>query len=277
MNTLNMRKIFYNASLPRSGSTLLQNVLAQNPDIYATPTSGLSILIQSAKQTFSTQPEFAALNKDLMKKAFLGFLRGGLEGFALNLSDKKYLLDKSFNWGGDYYLLKYIFNGESPKIIIMVRDLRETIASMEEQYRFNPQHTYPKVDKETTQLTTLEKRLKYWSVSNPFGLTLDFLKEIFSAKIEDEIFFVKFEDFCRFPEPIMKSLYKYLEIPYFSHDFDNVIQVTDQNDAYYIFNHKIRKQVRPVEPKAVDIMGIEACNWVYENYEWFFKKFNYEK
>lgn len=27
--------------MPRAGSTLLQNVMAQNPDIYATPTSGL--------------------------------------------------------------------------------------------------------------------------------------------------------------------------------------------------------------------------------------------
>ena len=85
-----MEKIFYNASLPRSGSTLLQNVLAQNPDIYATPTSGLSTLLQSAKDTFTMRAEFASLDKNLMKKAFLGYLRGGIEGFADNLSDKKY-------------------------------------------------------------------------------------------------------------------------------------------------------------------------------------------
>lgn len=36
-----MQKIFYNSSLPRSGSTLLQNVFNQNPDMYATPTSGV--------------------------------------------------------------------------------------------------------------------------------------------------------------------------------------------------------------------------------------------
>lgn len=270
-----MEKIFYNASLPRSGSTLLQNVLAQNPDIYATPTSGLSTLIQSAKTTFSGKGEFAALDKTLMKKAFLGYLRGGVEGFANNLSDKKYFLDKSFNWGGDYHLLKYMFNGDSPKIIIMVRDLREVVASMESQYRFSPQYVYPNVNLETTQLTTLEKRMHHWAVSNPFGLTTDFLKEIFTSKIENEIFFIKFEDFCTFPEPVMKGLYNYLEIPYFAHDFDNIEQVTDQNDNFYIFNHTIRKQLKPVEPKALDILGPEACKWVYTNYEWFFKKFNY--
>ena len=40
-----MDKIFYQSSLPRAGSTLLQNVLAQNPDIYATPTSGVLELV----------------------------------------------------------------------------------------------------------------------------------------------------------------------------------------------------------------------------------------
>ena len=34
-------KIFYNSSLPRAGSTIIQNILAQNPTIYPTPTSGV--------------------------------------------------------------------------------------------------------------------------------------------------------------------------------------------------------------------------------------------
>ena len=270
-----MRKIFYNASLPRSGSTLLQNVLAQNPDMYATSTSGISTLLNTAKQQFSMLPEFAAQHKDLMKTAFLGFLKGGLEGYSYNLSDRKYIVDKSFNWSGDFFLLKEIFNGEKPKIIIMVRDLREVIASMESQFRFSPHHAYPDVDYDKLKLTTLEKRIKHWSETSPFGLTLDFLKDIFAANIDKDIFFMKFEDFCRFPEPVMKGLYNYLEIPYFSHDFDNIEQFTYQNDGYYIFDHTIRKQLKPVKSKAVEIIGQPACDWIYNGYEWFFKKFNY--
>ena len=46
-----MKKIFFNSSLPRSGSTLLQNLIAQNPEFYCTPTSGLGDLILNAKNT----------------------------------------------------------------------------------------------------------------------------------------------------------------------------------------------------------------------------------
>ncbi len=40
-----MEKLFFQSSLPRAGSTMLQNILAQNPDVYATPTSGVLELI----------------------------------------------------------------------------------------------------------------------------------------------------------------------------------------------------------------------------------------
>jgi sulfotransferase len=270
-----MRKIFYNASLPRSGSTLLQNILAQNPDIYATATSGVSTLIHTSKLNFSMLSEFASQDRDQMNKAFLGFLKGGIEGFQYNLTDRKYIIDKNISWANDFYLLKTIFDDEKPKIILMVRDLREVIASMEYQFRFTAYRSYPDVDHAELKLTTLEKRIKRWCETSPFGLSLDFLTDVFISGTDKDIFFMRYEDFCKFPEPIMKSLYEYLEIPYFSHDFNNIEQFTEQNDAYYIFNHKIRKELKPVEPKAMEIIGKGACEYIYSNYEWFFKKFNY--
>ena len=54
-----MQQIFYNSSLPRSGSTLLQNVFNQNPDMYATPTSGVVQFLEMIRMSFS-QPEFKA-------------------------------------------------------------------------------------------------------------------------------------------------------------------------------------------------------------------------
>lgn len=41
------KSIYFLAGLPRSGSTLLANILAQNPSIYVTPTSGIvDMLVQ---------------------------------------------------------------------------------------------------------------------------------------------------------------------------------------------------------------------------------------
>ncbi len=55
-----VQKVFYNASLPRSGSTLLQNIMMQNPDIYSTPTSGVVEFLLHARTLYSTGDTFKA-------------------------------------------------------------------------------------------------------------------------------------------------------------------------------------------------------------------------
>ena len=55
-----VEKVFFNASLPRAGSTLLQNVLMQNPDIYATQSSGVVEFLLNARTLYSTGDAFKA-------------------------------------------------------------------------------------------------------------------------------------------------------------------------------------------------------------------------
>jgi sulfotransferase len=47
-----MRDIFYVSGLPRSGSTLLMNLMAQNPKVFCTPTSGLNQLMNNIKTSW---------------------------------------------------------------------------------------------------------------------------------------------------------------------------------------------------------------------------------
>lgn len=63
-----MEKIFFQSSLPRSGSTLLQNILGQNPDFYTTPTSGLVELLYRSRNGYSDSSEFKAQDEETMKK-----------------------------------------------------------------------------------------------------------------------------------------------------------------------------------------------------------------
>ncbi|NBP03192.1 MAG: hypothetical protein EBU90_24425, partial [Proteobacteria bacterium] len=74
-------KIFFNSSLPRSLSTLLQNTLGQNPDFYVTPTSGLLELLFSARVNYTNSLEFKAQDPIEMERAWLGFCRGGINGY----------------------------------------------------------------------------------------------------------------------------------------------------------------------------------------------------
>jgi len=271
-----MKKIFYNVSLPRSGSTLLQNVLAQNPNIYATPTSGLYELINTSREVFSARLEFASQDVDLMDKAFSRYCKGAIDGFCSGLSEKDYVIDKSFNWASNFTLLETIYD-EKPKMIIMVRDLREIFASMEKAFRNSPFKVHAAINWQKLESTTLQKRVESWSTSMPLGSSLDKLKDLINCKNDKDVFFIKYEDFCAYPSPIMTSLYKYLDIEYYQHDFNKVEQLTNQNDSYYFFSHKIREQIKPLSSKSIETLGKNICDTISEEYDWYFKYFNYNK
>jgi sulfotransferase len=273
-----MEKIFYQSSLPRSGSTLLQNILAQNPDIYATPTSGVLELIFAARANYTTSPEFIAQDAELMKTGYQAFCKEGMDAFYNAITDKKYVIDKSRGWGIHYDFLKFV-RGDEPKIICMVRDLRDIFASMENNFRKHPEKQSDILDWSKGQGTTVPKRIDIWSQQPPVGLAIERLSEIYRTGLDKHMLFIRFEDLCLYPENTMLRIYKYLDIPAFEHDFDNIEQVTKEDDEVYgaFGDHVIRKKLQPVPSKAKQLLGKDVTNWIFENYRWFFDKFRYTK
>lgn len=171
-----MEKLFFQSSLPRAGSTLLQNILAQNPNVYATPTSGVLELIFAARGNYTNSPEFQAQDPDLMKKGFMSFCKEGMKGYYEAITDKPYVIDKSRGWGIHYDFLNQVY--PEPKIICMIRDLRDIFASMENNYRKSSDKTSPLLDWSTMQGTTVPKRIDIWAQSPPVGMAIERLGEI---------------------------------------------------------------------------------------------------
>jgi hypothetical protein len=97
--------------------------------------------------------------------------------------------------------------------------------------------------------------------------------------INAKMHFVRFEDLCLYPDTTILQIYQYLEIPYYKHDFDNIEQVTKEDDEIYgaFGDHVIRKKLEPVRSKAKELLGKDVTDWIYTNYEWFFKQFRYTK
>ena len=53
-----VEKIYFQSSMPRSGSTIFQNLMGQNPEFYVTPTSGMLELVFGARANYTNSPEF---------------------------------------------------------------------------------------------------------------------------------------------------------------------------------------------------------------------------
>lgn len=273
------QKLFFQSSMPRSLSTMLQNIMAQNPDFHVTPTDGSLELVFGARANYTTSPEFLAQDSELMAKAFKSFCYNGLMGYASALTDKPYLMIKSRGWGAYRGFLNEFY--PNPKIICMVRNLKDVVASYEKIFRKNQlRHDAIRNDAEARG-TTVYKRIDEWMDGrNTIGRAVERILGIISEGYDNKILFVKAENLCLYPESEMIRIYEYLEVPHFQHDFDNIEQVTQEDDSVYGLSkdlHTIRPKLTPMPSDADAIIPKDALNWLYEKYKWYYDKFGYKK
>lgn len=271
-----VEKIFFQSSMPRAGSTLIQNILAQNPDIYATPTSGMCDLFLNAKHNFTNQIEFKAQDSKLMESGFKNFCKEGLFGFYNGITDKKYVIDKCRGWSVTYDFLNWFY--PDPKVVIMIRDLRSIVSSLEKKFRQN-QHLDTGIQNwNDLRGTTVDKRVELFLLSvPPLSAPMDILYDVILRKIAHKCLFIKFEDLTLNPELEVRKIYDYLEIPYYNHDFENIQQSTKENDVFYkpFGDHEIKHSIRPVKEDYMQILGPHNCKVITDRFNWYYKAFNY--
>lgn len=273
-----VNKIFFNSSLPRSGSTLLQNIIAQNPSFYCTPTSGLADLVISNKNAYNHSQAILAQKQQDMENAFFGYVSKGVFGYFNALTQQPFVFEKSREWAVNYGLLQRILKDQNIKMVCMVRDIRAIYASMEKNFRKNP-HRENHIQKPVELIgTTLEKRLDIWANGVPVGVSMDRLKDVFSQGISEKIRFIRYEDLMTDPETHIKSLYDYFGIPYYDkHNFIDITQHTQENDLVHgIYgDHQLRPKFEMKPNDFEEVLGFENCQKIKNTYKWFFDKFGY--
>jgi sulfotransferase len=267
------QRIVFNSSFPRSGSTLLQNILAQNPKFHCTPSSGAPELLLAARLCLSSSPSFKAVDQEEMRKAFLGFCAGGLAGFYEKITDKPIVVDKARSWFHYYDWIK-MFHPD-PKFLVCIRDLRSVLSSMEKLFRKNRYRQDGADVHDSLTMVTINNRVGHWLNTLPVGTSAFRLIEAIQTGTIKYFHIIRFEDLTANPAVTMRKVYEYLGEPEFQHDFDSVEQVTREDDSQVLFygDHTIRRKVEPVPLDYNDVLGRELCDAVRNNNPIFYKTF----
>jgi sulfotransferase len=166
---------------------------------------------------------------------------------------------------------------EEPKIICLVRDLRQILASMEKKFRQNPDKYRPIENHANLSGTTTFKRALLGLQSAPVGLALDRLIEVHQRGWAKKILFVRFEDLTSQPGAVLQKIYAYLGVPEFAHDFNKIEQVTQEDDQIFGIPglHEIRRKVEPPASDYLDVLGRDAVRHLQTQYAWYFQLFGY--
>ena len=163
-------------------------------------------------------------------------------------------------------------------MVCFVRNLEDIIASMEKLFRKNQHLSSPMVNHATMQGTTTPKRVDIWFNSPPIGLAVERLGEVIRQGIDKKMLFIKYESFCLYPELEMKRVYEFFEIEPREHNFSNIEQTTQEDDAVYGYPdlHTIRPTLEILQSDAQQVLGKDVCDRIKNRYAWFYEYFGYK-
>ncbi len=243
------------SGLPRAGSTLLCNVLAQNPRFGTTHTSGIMDVMFGVRNSWDKLVEFQAHPDE---EAKMRVIRGILDNY-YETSDKPVIFDKSRGWTSQLGMAEHIL-GRKAKVLVPVRDVRDVLASFEKLWREASKTTQMAQESANYfKFQTVQGRSEVWmSADQPsVGLAYNRIRDAIQRGFQDRMYFIDFDDFTRDPQRVMSEVYQFLGEEPFQHNFDKVEQVTWEDDRVHgIPNlHRIRSKIEPMESQWPKILG----------------------
>lgn len=270
-----METIHFCGGLPRSGSTILMNILQQNPRIFTTGTCALYEILQEkilVKGRYSES--FQAMSTDQADRAMYGLIQGATQGWFEALTNKPTIISKRHGWSSLFHLYP------KSKFICMVRDLRDIAESFERVGdRTRALHSFNSNNVLTPAMHVHEKYKFYFDEPNALSGNLNTevprMMEVFKQD-PSRVIFIRYEDFTREPVYILHKLYKFLNEPYYEHDLENINQsfLFEHDHAYFrertdhVTESKFRYYFNPSRklPESFHSKVIKEHCWFYEGF-----------
>ena len=241
-----MKEMFFISGLPRSGSTMLSSILKQNPEMNTGLTTPMHDLIDEVIRITSSSDANNLISEGKRK----AMLQGLFESYYSDVK-QPIVFDTCRFWTSKTELLKILF--PQTKVICCVRDLFWILDSFERILSKNVLHDAKFTDLDSCETVidrcdALMDMKKKGQVVRPYyyleeGLLLN----------PSMIMLVEYEHLCKNPESIMRGIYKFIDKPYFEHDFDNVEYKNEVFDNALNLKdlHTVRKQVSWIERPSI--------------------------
>ena len=253
------KTIHFIAGLPRSGSTLLTNILKQNPKVHGESVSSLSSIFGSINASWSSMEQNQEYNN---VDAKVGVLKSVLQGYYSHI-DRPFVIDKDRGWIPLLPQVEAVLDRKI-KVIVCVRNPAEILTSFEKLRKENPLF-FTRVDSHLREGSNIASRAYYYAgPEGAMGLSHRNIKDATTMGYLDRFLFIDYNRFCNSPKSQTKRIYEFLELPKFEHDFEKIVQTEMYNDlANGLPNlHKIKPSLDRTTVNCVEYLGLD----LYEQY-----------
>lgn len=270
-----MKTVHFCAGLPRSGSTVLMNILQQNPSIFTTGTCALTKIIQDLTVKSRYNESFQAMHAQNADDAMYGLIQGATRGWFDGLTDKPVVISKNRGWAQLHHLYP------NSKFIVTVRDIRDIAESFDKiNDKIKALHTFGDDGKMYGAMSEDEKYNYHFQTSNAFSISLyqdmPRLMELWMNGYSNKIKFVRYEDFLDNPDQQLNDIYKFLNLPLYKHDLYNIEQSSlyEHDHAYFRekTSHVVKRQVtKHADP--IRKLSEKFHQRIVDDHKWYYEGF----
>ena len=241
-----MKTFYFMSGLPRSGSTLLTALLNQNPETHSSTNSPLLDTIHYTEEylLYNSEQYKATPNPQGAHKVLSSIPHNYYFNTPQNI-----IIDKSRGWVNQIQHIKDYITSE-PKIICPVRSIHDILSSFLNLIYNSKTTSF--IDQNLIQNNieiSNDNRCEYlMSPQGIIGQSYYALQQAFQKNNQKYLLFVEYDDLVKNPQQELNRIYEFLELPLYSHNFENIIPKVNENDTvYHLENmHTVRSKVEKV-------------------------------
>ena len=258
--------------LPRAGSTLLCQLLAQHPDVHCEGhSSPLCNTLLGIRRMVSDDTFFLSQLDNRFESAYASLtsaMQGFLRGWHRDCG-KKAVVDKNRAWLHAIELLLQI--APEAKLIVCLRDLGQIYGSIEAQHQ---RTIFLDFIDHLADYDRLGRADMLFAKDKAIGAPLVSLNAVqdLPAEVRKRLYFLRYEDVMSQPAACMTHVYDWLGLSALEIDPRNLATGVQESDSQYHMKYPHRRFDHVGSPARHDIppriqAHIEkACGWYYDLY-----------
>lgn len=245
-----VKKIHFLSGLPRSGSTLLGSVLAQNHEVHVTPTSPVLDLLCATNDAFLKLKQKYTYDYNIDAEIYKAIISTFYSQFK-----EPIIIDKHRGWPRNV-LPARAFVVSEPRIICTYRPISEVITSYIVLMNKNSDNFVDNVLKGKRIPITIENRAKcLWEeyISDPYESLKFGIKNY-----NDCVHLVDYNEIISNPHGVLDGIYNFIGLDSAKHDFGNIRNACaeDKDEAWGLKDlHTIRPMLNKVSVHPHSILG----------------------
>lgn len=258
--------------LPRSGSTLLCQLLSHHSDIYCTGhSSPLCSAVTGLRQHLSDSDFLRSqldvdfdLSYQRLENAFRGFVNGWFAE-----TDRAWTVDKNRGWLQHIETVHHL--APDFRMLVCVRELGQIYGSVEAQHQKTLLLDFP------DHLANLSRFARADQLFGPKGVigqplvSMEALQDI-DTQLQQQLYYVVFEHLMHEPVAVMRGIFDWLGLPAADFDPHNLDVQSHESDSYYRFKYPHVRRSHIQSPQAHKVPK-RIQQQIQQRFPWFYQAF----